>query len=147
MVGQAVLLTTGIKIAGHDLEVHFSILFAMVTLLGALAGMFGVLCRALAASIGLEPPSGISQWANEIFQLERGLLASFLFILTGAALDGLILFDWVSNNRGSLNAVEQAVFALTLMVLGTMGVFASFFLSILSVKTHAPRLVSGHTNA
>ena len=147
MVGQAVLLTTGIKIAGHDLEVHFSILFAMVTLLGALAGMFGIFCRALAASIGLEPPSGISQWANEIFQLERGLLASFLFILTGAALDGLILYDWVSNNRGSLNAVEQAVFALTLMVLGTMGVFASFFLSILWVKTLAPRLMSGHTNA
>ena len=138
MVGQSVLLTTTVSIGGRSLEVHFSILFAMITLLGALAGMFGIFCRAFAASIGLEPPSGISQWANEHFRLERGLLASLLFIVTGFALDVWVLYDWISNNLGELNAVRQAVFALTLMVLGSMGVFASFFLSFLSVKTHAP---------
>ena len=53
----------------------------------------------------------------------------------------------MSNNLGALNAVRQAVFALTLMVLGSMGVFASFFLSFLSVKTHAPRSATGHENA
>jgi hypothetical protein len=138
MVGQSVLLTTTVNIAGHALEVHFSVLFAMLTLLGALAGMFGIFCRAFAASIGLEPPSGLSRWANEDFRLERGLLASVLFIVTGIAFDAWVLYDWIANNLGALSAVRQAVFALTLMVLGSMGVFASFFLSFLSVKTHAP---------
>ncbi len=138
MVGQSVLLTTTVNIAGHSLEVHFSVLFAMLTLLGALAGMFGIFCRAFAASIGLEPPSGLSRWANEDFRLERGLLASVLFIVTGVAFDAWVLYDWIANNLGALSAVRQAVFALTLMVLGSMGVFASFFLSFLSVKTHAP---------
>ena len=138
MVGQSALLVTDINVAGHSLEVHFSILFAMLTLLGALAGMFGIFCRAFAASVGLEPASGISRWANDQFSLERGLLASMLFIVTGVAFDAWVLYDWISNNLGELNAVRQAVFALTLMVLGSMGVFASFFLSFLTVKTHAP---------
>jgi hypothetical protein len=138
LVGQSVLLTTTITIAGHSLAVHFSILFAMLTMLGAIAGMFGVFCRSFAASIGLEPPSALSRWANDQFSLERGLVASLLLFLTGLGFDCWVLYDWLSNNLGELNAVRQAVFALTLMVLGSMGVFASFFLGFLSVKTHAP---------
>lgn len=138
MVGQTVLLMTTVNIGGHSLEVHFSVLFAMVALLGALAVMFGVFCRAFAASIRLEPMSGLSRWVHEDFQLERGLVASLLCTVTGVVLDGWVLYDWISNNLGALNAVRQAVFALTLMVMGGMGFFASFFLSFLTVKVHAP---------
>jgi glycosyltransferase involved in cell wall biosynthesis len=138
MVGQSALLVTTVSIGGHQLEVHFSILFAMLTLLGALAVMFGLFCRAYSASIGLEPPSRMSRFVNEDFRLERGLVASMMFVLTGLAFDIWILADWIGNNLGAIDAVSQAVFAMTLMVLGTMGIFASFFLSFLSVKMHAP---------
>jgi glycosyltransferase involved in cell wall biosynthesis len=138
MVGQTLLLPGPFSVGGRALDIHFSILFAMITLLGALAVLFGVFCRAYAAAIGLEPPSRLSRWVSEDFRLERGLIASLLFFATGLGFDIWVLIDWVDNNLGELNAVRQAVFALTLMVLGTIGVFGSFFLSFLSVKTHAP---------
>jgi hypothetical protein len=72
------------------------------------------------------------------FRLERGLIASCLFFVTGLAFDAWVLADWLGNDLGELNAVRQAVFSLTLMVLGSMGFFASFFLSFFGVKLHAP---------
>jgi hypothetical protein len=138
MVGQTALLPGPFQVGGRALDVHFSILFAMVTLLGALAVMFGLFCRAYAAAMHLEPPSRTSRWVTEDFRLERGLVASALFVVTGVAFDAWVLVDWVGNDLGELNAVRQAVFSLTLMVLGSMGFFASFFLSFFGVKMHAP---------
>ncbi len=37
------------------------------------------------------------------------------------------------------SAVRQTVFAVALEVLGSIEIFASFFLTFLSVTTHAPR--------
>ena len=139
MVGQSMLLPGSFEFAGRPLGVHFSILFAMATFLGALAVMFGAFCRTYAASIGLERSSRLSRWVTEDFKLERGLVASSLFFFTGLAFDVWVLVDWVNNNLGELNAVRQAVFSMTLMVLGAMGAFASFFLSFFGVRTHAPR--------
>jgi hypothetical protein len=138
-IGQSVLLPGPFDVGGRSLDVHFSILFAMVTLLGALAIMFGLFCRTFATTLGLEPPNATARWVTEEFRLERGLVASLLFIVTGVAFDTWVLFDWLSNDLGELNAVRQTVFSLTLVVLGTMGVFASFFLSFFSMKLHAPR--------
>ena len=118
---------------------HFSALFALMAIIGAQSVFFGTFCRAYSAHLGLEPPSKMSRWVLEDFRLERGLVASLLFFFTGLGFDLWVLIDWLHNNMGETNLMRQALFALTLMVLGSGGIFASFFLTFLSMKLHAPR--------
>jgi glycosyltransferase involved in cell wall biosynthesis len=138
MVGQSILLAGNFEVSGRSLGMHFSAVFALIAIIGAQAVFFGVFCRAYAAHLGLEPPSKTSTWVLDHFRLERGLIASALFFVTGFVFDIWVLFDWLNNEMGETNLMKQALFALTLMVLGSGGVFASFFLSFLSMKLHAP---------
>jgi hypothetical protein len=141
MVGQSILLPGRLEIGSFGLDVHFNVLFAMLTLLGAQALMFGAFCKAYAVHLGLDRPSRLSRFVLEDFRLERGLLASALVLVFGLAIDAWVLTDWIRKNLGQLDAVRQALYATTLVVLGTMGIFASFFLSFLGMKIHAPSRV------
>jgi glycosyltransferase involved in cell wall biosynthesis len=138
MVGQSLLLPGPLPFGGRHLDMHFSALFALMAIIGAQSVFFGTFCRAYAAHIGLEPASKMSRWVLEDFRLERGLVASLLFFFTGLGFDVWVLIDWLNSNMGETNLMRQALFALTLMVLGSGGIFASFFLSFLSMKLHAP---------
>ena len=135
-VGQSALLIGSVSIGHHSLQVHFSILFALLTLAGSQAIIFGVFARTYSKSIGLDEPSPISDWVERDFSLERGLVVGALFILAGFGIDVGILVEWINRSLGALNAVRPAVFALTLLVLGLQFVFAAFFLSLFQVKTH-----------
>jgi glycosyltransferase involved in cell wall biosynthesis len=138
MLGQSILLPGRLEAGSVSLDVHFNVLFAMLALLGAQALMFGAFSSAYAASIGLDRTSALSRWVLEDFTLERGLLGSLLVLLFGVAIDAWVLRDWLANNMGPLDAIRQVLFALTMVVLGTQGIFASFFLSFLRMKVHAP---------
>lgn len=139
MIGQSLLLPGPLDVGWRELDMHFSALFALMAILGAQALFFGSFCRAYASVLGLERPSRFTNWVLRDFRLERGLVASLLFFVVGLAFDVWVLIDWLTNNMGTTNLMRQAIFAMTLMVLGTMGVFASFFLSFLSMKVHAPK--------
>jgi glycosyltransferase involved in cell wall biosynthesis len=86
-IGQSVLLVGNVSVAHHLLQVHFSILFALLTLAGSQAVIFGVFARTYAKSVGLEKPSGLSDWVERDFSLERGLLVGGLFVLAGLGID------------------------------------------------------------
>lgn len=145
MLGQSLLLLGALEVGPLRLDVHFNVLFALLTLLGAQALMFGTFCSAYASSLGLTPATRLSRWVHEEFSLERGLLASLLVFVFGLVIDIWVLVDWVGNNMGPLDAVRQSLFASTMMILGVMGGFASFFLSMLGMKVHAPTtLVRAH---
>jgi glycosyltransferase involved in cell wall biosynthesis len=135
-IGQSALLIGNVSVGHHSLQVHFSILFALLTLAGSQAVIFGVFARTYAKSVGLDDPSPISDWVERDFSLERGLIVGALFIVAGVAIDVGILVEWIDRSLGALDAVRPAVFALTLMVLGLQFVFAAFFLSLFQVTTH-----------
>jgi glycosyltransferase involved in cell wall biosynthesis len=135
-VGQTALLVGSVSLGHHSLQVHFSILFALLTLAGSQAVIFGVFARTYAKSIGLDEPSALSDWVERDFSLERGLLVGGLFVFAGLAIDIAILVEWIDRNLGALDAVRPAVYALTLFVLGLQLIFAAFFLSLFHVKTH-----------
>jgi glycosyltransferase involved in cell wall biosynthesis len=135
-IGQSVLLLGSVSVGHHSLQVHFSILFALLTLAGSQAVIFGVFARTYAKSIGLDEPSAISDWVERDFSLERGLLVGGLFVLAGLSIDIGILVQWLNSNLGALDAVRPALYALTLFVLGLQLIFAAFFLSLFQVKTH-----------
>jgi glycosyltransferase involved in cell wall biosynthesis len=135
-VGQSALLVGTVSVGHHSLQVHFSILFALLTLAGSQAVIFGVFARTYAKSIGLDKPSAISDWVERDFSLERGLLVGALFLFAGLGIDIGILVQWLNRSLGALDAVRPAVYALTLFVLGLQLVFAAFFLSLFQVRTH-----------
>jgi glycosyltransferase involved in cell wall biosynthesis len=135
-IGQSVLLVGSVSVGHHSLQVHFSILFALLTLAGSQAVIFGVFARTYAKSIGLDEPSAMSDWVERDFSLERGLLVGGLFVIAGLGIDIGILVQWVNSSLGALDAVRPAVYALTLLVLGLQFTFAAFFLSLFQVKTH-----------
>jgi hypothetical protein len=62
--------------------------------------------------------------------LERGLIAGGFYFLAGLVIDVWILIGWLSSNGGPLDALRPALLALTLMSLGAMTAFGSFFLSL-----------------
>jgi glycosyltransferase involved in cell wall biosynthesis len=135
-LGQSVLLVGTVTVGHHSLQVHFSILFALLTLAGSQAVIFGVFARTYAKSVGLDKPSPISDWVERDFTLERGLLVGALFFVAGIGIDVGILVEWLNRSLGTLDAVRPAVYALTLLVLGLQFVFAAFFLSLFQVRTH-----------
>jgi hypothetical protein len=137
MVGQSVLLTGPVHIGSRGIYVHFSILFAMLTLVGSQALVFGVFARVYSKSVGFDTPSKLSDWVERDFSLERGLVIGMIFFVAGFGVDLAILIQWIDRSMGELNAVRPALFAMTFMVLGMQILFASFFLSIFKIKVHA----------
>jgi glycosyltransferase involved in cell wall biosynthesis len=135
-IGQSALLVGSVTVAHHSLQVHFSILFALLALAGSQAVIFGVFARTYAKSIGLDKPNALSDWVERDFSLERGLLVGALFVFGGLGIDIAILIQWLNRSLGTLDAVRPAVYALTLLVLGLQLIFAAFFLSLFQVKTH-----------
>jgi hypothetical protein len=136
-VGQAVLLSGPIHVGSRGLYVHFSILAALMTLVGSQALVFGVFARVHSKSVGFDTPSRLSDWVEKDFSLERGLVTGALFFLAGFGVDLAIFVEWINRSLGELNAVRPALFAMTFMMLGMQLVFASFFLSVFRIKVRA----------
>jgi len=137
MIGQMALLSGPVTVGGRELDVHFSILFALLSIVGAQALVFGTFARTYSKSIGLDHESRLSDWVEKDFTLERGLIAGAMFFLFGFGVDLAILIEWINRSMGALNALRPALFAMTFMTLGMQVFFASFFLSIFRIKVRS----------
>ena len=135
-LGQAILLSGSAAVDGRSLNIHFSILCALLTLVGSQAIVFGVFARTYSKSVGLDKESALSDWVEKDFSLERGLIVGALFFFVGLGIDIWIFADWINRSMGALDAVRPALYALTLMVLGMQFLFAAFFLTIFQVRVH-----------
>jgi hypothetical protein len=136
LVGQTLTLQGHVSIGTHNLNIHFAALFALMSILGSQALLFGAFARTYAASLGLEPPGVLSRWINEEFTLERGLASGVLFFVFGFAVDLYVLIVWASHPNHALDEMRQALFAMTFMVLGAQVIFGSFFLSSFQMRIH-----------
>jgi glycosyltransferase involved in cell wall biosynthesis len=136
-VGQSVMLQGPVHLGAHALSVHFSILFALLTIIGGQAVVFGVFARTYSKSVGFDSPSRLSDWVEKDFSLERGLVIGGVFFLAGFGVDLGIYIEWLDRSMGALDAVRPALFAMTFMALGMQMLFASFFLSIFRIRVHA----------
>jgi hypothetical protein len=128
--GLQIALMPGLGLGGGRLGVHFAVLGALLAILGYQALMFGVFTKAHAR---LKRPSyldGTLAALDRHFSLERGLIAGGFYFLAGLIIDVWILIGWLSSNGGPLDALRPALLALTLMSLGAMTAFGSFFLSL-----------------
>jgi glycosyltransferase involved in cell wall biosynthesis len=131
LVGQIALLLTRLSVGGHQLDVHFSVLFALVTILGGQALTFGVFARTYSAALGFEPEGRLQSRVRRDFTLERGIGLGLGLFIIGFSVDAWVLVTWLGSGLATLDAMRPALLAMTFMVLGVQVIFGSFFLALL----------------
>ena len=109
---------------------------AMMLLLGFQVIIYAFFSRLFAVSEGLLPPDPL---LNKIFRyvtLEVGLATGSLMVVIGFVGLVLAVASWRSVGFGNLDpslTMREVIPAVVLLALGTQTVFASFFISILSI--------------
>jgi glycosyltransferase involved in cell wall biosynthesis len=133
LVGQGLLLPGPLNLGFHALDVHFSVLFALVAILGYQTLLFGVFARTCLPG---ERGSGdrLQRWFERNYSLERGLLGGGLLFLVGFVIDAFVLVHWLRKGLGPINSLRPALLAMTLMMVGAQTGFAAFFLSLFKAE-------------
>ncbi len=136
-LGLSALLIAGpLRIGGVRLDIHTMLVAGFLALLGYQLVLFAVFTKMFAIREGFHPPHPALQTLLRYVTLEVGLLAGALMVLGGLAALVLAVTSWQSVGFGNLNpstTMREVIPAVVLLSLGTQTVFASFFISILSI--------------
>jgi glycosyltransferase involved in cell wall biosynthesis len=136
-LGLSALLVAGpLRIGGVRLDIHTMLVAGFLALLGYQLVLFAVFTKMFAIREGFHPPHPALQALLRYVTLEVGLLAGALMVLGGLAALVLAVTSWQSVGFGNLNpstTMREVIPAVVLLSLGTQTIFASFFISILSI--------------
>jgi glycosyltransferase involved in cell wall biosynthesis len=132
----AFLIAGPLRVGGIRLDIHTLLVAGFLCLLGYQLVLFAVFTKIFAIREGFHPPHPLLQRLFDYITLEVGLLAGALMALAGAV--GLIaaVVSWQAVGFGNLDpslTMREVIPAVVLLALGTQTVFASFFISILSI--------------
>jgi len=150
VTGQIFLLPGNASLGSQRLGLHFVVLATLMTVLGYMTLMFGVFTKAYARLRRPSYTDGTLAWLDRRFSLERGLVLGIGLFVVGFAVDAFLLVDWLGQNRGEYDALRPALGALTLMMVGAMTAFGSFFLSLFfdpSIRKAARAQVTGRASS
>jgi hypothetical protein len=123
-------------VGGAVLDVHTMLLGALCSVLGYQTLWLWAYARIHGWTSGLLPAGTFSLRAFDYLNLERGLVAGFVMLGTGLALNGWLVWEWYGRDLGPLDVQTTMRFALwgfTAMVLGVQTIYGSFFLSMLGM--------------
>ena len=136
-LGLSALLIAGpLRIGGVRLDIHTMLVAGFLALLGYQLLLFAVFTKMFAIREGFHPPHPALQTLLRYVTLEVGLLAGALMALGGLVVLVLAVTSWQSVGFGNLNpstTMREVIPAVVLLSLGTQTIFASFFISILSI--------------
>ena len=118
MVLLLALLPGPIWVRGRLIDYHFMFVGALLAILGVQVATLGLFAHS-------------KRQAPAWFTLERGLLTGLVVLVAGFGANVYILLDWIASGFGALDAVRGAIFALTLIVIGTQVLFSSFYLDLI----------------
>jgi glycosyltransferase involved in cell wall biosynthesis len=136
MILSAALLPGPLRIGGVRLDIHTLLVAGFLALLGYQLVLFAVFTKIFAIREGFHPPHPALERLFRYVTLEVGLAAGALMALAGAVALVLAVFSWQSVGFGNLDpslTMREVIPAVVLLALGTQTVFASFFISILSI--------------
>ena len=131
LVGQALLLPGPLNLGFHALDVHFSVLFALLAILGYQTLLFGVFARTCLPAEGGK--DRLQRWFERNYSLERGLISGGVMFLVGFVIDAAIFVHWLRQGLGPINSLRPALLAMTLMMVGAQTGFAAFFLGLFRI--------------
>jgi hypothetical protein len=110
------------------------------TIVGLQLIAFSFFTKVFGVGEGLLPPSPKFTRIFEHFTLERGIVGGLVLFLAGLAL--FFRYEWdlrIAHVPESPFELRKVIAATTLVVLGLHGIFASFFMSVLGLKTVSRR--------
>ncbi len=139
----AALSVQDIKIGGVELNVGTLMMACMAVIVGFQLIAFAFFTRVFAVAEGLLPEDPKLTRVFKIFTLEKGIVAGLAVLLVGTILFLRALWLWQQAHFGLLPStaenLRRLIPAATLMILGIQGVFSSFFMSVLGLKTVSRR--------
>ncbi|HXC78755.1 MAG TPA: glycosyltransferase family 2 protein [Candidatus Acidoferrum sp.] len=136
VVLSALLLGGPLHVAGVRLDIHTLLVAGFLALIGYQLVLFAVFTKIFAVRMGFHPPHPVLERLFKFITLEVGLLAGSLMVLAGIVGLVLAVASWQAVGFGNLNpslTMREVIPAVLLLAIGTQTVFASFFISILSI--------------
>jgi glycosyltransferase involved in cell wall biosynthesis len=139
LAASAVLSFADIRLGWVELNVGTLAVSCMTVIIGFQLVAFAFYTKVFAISEGLLPDDPKLTRMFKFFTLEKGILASLAVLLAGTLLLLHALWLWKQAHFGTLPSMEdnlrRLIPAITLVVIGVQGVFSSFFMSALGLKT------------
>ncbi len=129
ITGQAVILGMG----SGDANTIASLLFGALAVTGIVTLIFGVFSQTYLEGLEFQRNSWCSLWLNEKFSLERYLGIGAATMGIGLVID---LYVWGANIGSDLIGRKLEIGSVTLIAMGLVVIFGSFFLSIFKVRLH-----------
>ncbi len=132
-----VLLPGPVRVGGVRLDIHTLLVAGFLALLGYQLVLFAVFTKIFAIREGFHPPHPLLERIFKYVTLEVGLAAGALTALAGVVALIVAVVSWQSVGFGNLDpslTMREVIPAVVLLALGTQTVFASFFISILSIE-------------
>jgi glycosyltransferase involved in cell wall biosynthesis len=132
----ALLIPGPLRVAGVRLDIHTLLVAGFLCLIGYQVVLFAVFTKIFAIREGFHPPHPVLERLFRYVTLEVGLLVGALMSLAGVVALIAAVISWQAVGFGNLNpsqTMREVIPAVVLLALGTQTVFASFFISILSI--------------
>src|SRR5216684_4110252 len=131
------LLETGPKRIGSvTFDIHTLLLAGFASLIGYQLIVFAVFTKVFAMQRGFHPPNPRYNAMFRYVSLETGLVVGALMLVVGVVALIVAVASWGAVGFGSLDpslTMREVIPAVVLLALGSQTVFASFFISILSI--------------
>jgi glycosyltransferase involved in cell wall biosynthesis len=143
----AALCVSDIQLGAVTLNVGTLAVTCMTAIVGFQLVAFAFFTKVFAIAEGLLPDDPKLTRVLKFFTLETGILAGTGVFLVGIVLLARALWLWGQAHFGELPSMEdnlrRLIPAATLVVLGIQGIFSSFFMSALGLKTKARKPPGG----
>jgi hypothetical protein len=139
----AVLYPAPLHIAGRMIDVHTMTLGGLCLLLGVQILSLGLFARVYAREHRFVREDRLLARLAPHASLERGVLVGLVIFGLGFLLDLDVALVWIRSGFGPLDALRNAILGGTLMAAGAQIVFASFFLSVLTLRASEDPAPSG----
>jgi hypothetical protein len=136
MVLSAILLVGPVHVGGLRLDIHTLLVASFLALIGYQLVLFAIFTKIFAIQSGFHQPYPLLESVSRYITLEVGLAAGTLMVLVGVIALTLAVASWGAVGFGTLEpslTMREVIPAVVLLALGTQTVFASFFISILSI--------------
>ena len=137
------LAFTDFKLGAVTFNVGTLAVSCMTAIIGFQLVAFAFFTKVFAIAEGLLPEDPKLSRVLKIFTLEKGILLGLAVLFAGVFLLLRAVWIWQQANYGLLPSTEEnmrrLIPAATLIVLGIQGIFSSFFMSALGLKTRTRR--------
>ena len=136
LVASAFLMHSPIRMAGIGFDIHSLLVAGFLALIGYQLLVFGLFTKMYAVTEGFHPPHRLLGKDPHV-NLEWGVLTGIAVGTAGLALLIHAAWTWQQVGLGALQpriTMRQIIPAVVLMTLGLQTIFASFFLSIITLR-------------